>query len=315
MERNAEKKIIPVILGPTCSGKTGLSVWICKKIGGEIISADSRQVYKYMDVGTGKVPLDRVEFIDKKKDHWLLNEIPVWGYDLIEPGEYFSSYDFAVYGLDRLKHIVGKCKIPVITGGTGLYIDFLTGKIKNLYGPPDFKLRKKLEKKDLQELQEKVTSLNVEINRSDFQNKKRLVRVIEREISDKKDLNPLPYPKEVKYLFIGLRSTRDILYERADFWVEDIWRYNDIIDETKKLISMGFGDTHQIRGFIYGEAMKYIGGKYSREEAVKKTKYRMHSYIRRQQTYFKKNKDIKWFDINQDNFRQNVYNYINAGHG
>ncbi|MBP8960686.1 hypothetical protein KBG31_00460 [Patescibacteria group bacterium] len=301
---------IPVIVGPTSTGKTGLALEMCKKLNGQIISADSRQIYRHMDVGTGKIPLGEKEII-KHEDYWEIAGINVWGYDIVNPGEYYSAYDFALFALERAKKLIQEEKMPFLVGGTGLYIDFFTQKIQGNSLPPDFNYRKSLEKKNLQELQNLLTSLNLIANTSDFQNKHRLVRIIERNRSAPKIVaTPLPHLKNVKFVFIGLTAPRDFLYNRADLWVDSIWKKDKIVLEVEKLSSLGFINSVQLNGFIYSQAIDYKKGVMVREEAIQKTKFAVHSYIRRQETYFKKNSCIQWFDISKDNLEQTIYNYF-----
>jgi tRNA dimethylallyltransferase len=304
------KQRIPVIVGPTCSGKTGLGIDLCKKLDGEIISADSRQVYKHMDVGTGKIPSHKIVSYEKNDGFWMLEGVKVWGYDVVSPGEFFSAYDFALYGLYRARGILDSGKAPLLVGGTGLYVDFFTGIIKGDRRPPDLLLRKKLQIKDLPELQEMVTSLNLDINKSDFSNKRRLVRILERETTTKKKQPPLPHFPLTSFIFIGLRSDRKNLYSRTDSWVDSIWENGALIDEVEFLKSMGSVDARQLKGIIYSEALAFMEGSISRDEAMQKTKHSVHAYIRRQQTYFKRNEAIRWFDIDQENLFERVYNYI-----
>ena len=302
---------IPVILGPTSAGKTSLSLELCQKLKGEIISADSRQIYRHMDVGTGKMPLNQEKVLKKHEGFWEINNVKIWGYDIVDPGEYFSAHDFALFGLNKAKEILAMKNNPFLVGGTGLYIDFFTGKIKGNSTPPNFIYRKELENKPLEELQKILTSLNLEANDSDIHNKRRLVRIIERNTySEKKPPSPLPYLSDINFIFIGLTAPREFLYSRADLWVESIWQNERILEEIQNLIALGFKESPQLNGFIYKVALDFNKGLVSKEEAIQKTKFDMHSYIRRQQTYFKRNSEIKWFDISQDNCEQNIYNYL-----
>ncbi len=302
----------PIIIGPTSTGKTSLAIWLCKKLGGEIISADSRQVYRYMDVGTGKIPLDflsNLQSIRKPREYFKLGGVKIWGYDLVSPGEYFSAHDFAEYGLVKAQELRERGVLPLLVGGTGLYVDFFTGRFKDSYGPPNLELRSKLELKSLNDLQTQATSLNIEINYSDFHNKRRLVRIIERPTLAEKETS-LPYPVSPEYVFLGLTSSREYLYKRADAWVDSIWTDDFILQEVDKLCSLGFVTTSQMNGLIYKDVLEYRQGLCSRDEAIQKIKYGVHAYIRRQQTYFKRNKNIHRFDIAQDNLYENVYNYL-----
>ncbi len=309
LEGDKGKMKIPVIVGPTSSGKTSLSLDLCKKLDGEVISADSRQIYKHMDIGTGKLPAHAEVSYERHDKYWILEGKNVWGYDLVTPDEYFSAYDFADFGLKKAGELIEKGLHPIIAGGTGLYIDFFTHRIKDLSGPPDLDLREKLESKDLKELQDEVTSLNIELNRSDFHNKYRLVRILERKKTTESP-SPLPYLKDVNYIFIGLTAPRKFLYQRVDLWADSIWQDDLIVKEVEKLIDLGYEDSPKLHGLVYENAYAYFKREKSRKKAIQRTKFNLHAYIRRQQTYFKRNKEIKWFDITQDNYVQTLYNYF-----
>lgn len=321
-------KKIPVILGPTCTGKTDLGLRLCQHLGGEIVSADSRQVFKGMDIGTGKISSLR-EFqekgISKDSGVWLQEGINIWGYDLIFPEEYFSAQEFANFGLNKAHHIFSLGKIPFLVGGTGLYIDFFTGRIRPNINPPNFSYRKELEAKTLSELQNLVSLLGAKANASDFSNKRRLVRIVERLSFDRDEKNKIssekakdqkalePYFSPEQFIFIGLTSSRTILYAKADKWVDSIWNEESLIMEIKSLLSKYSPQTPQLQGFIYKEGLKFLNGELSKSDAIQKTKFSIHAYIRRQQTYFKRNPDISWFDISKDNWRENVYNLLSYG--
>lgn len=300
-----------VIVGPTSTGKTSLSVELCKKLGGEIISADSRQIYKYMDVGTGKLPLGSSVDIKKGKGFWELGGIKVWGYDLVTPDQYFSSYDFAKYALEKTVAIFSEGKNVFLVGGTGYYVDTMTGKlVLNNNIEPDFELRSELEKMSLPELQSLLTSLNLEaFQKIDKNNPVRLIRAIEKEKGKKKNLTPLPHP-DAEFIYVGLSGPRELLYSKADRWVEEIWKNNQVVSETEKLLSMNFGLFPPLRGLVYKTAVSFINKEIAEAEAVQRIKFDIHAYIRRQQTWFKRNTDISWFDVSVDSHRENVYSFI-----
>ena len=138
------KKVF-VILGPTSSGKTSLSLKLAKKMNGEIISADSRQIYKTMDIGTGKLPINANVKIVRDVDKWIIDGINVWGYDLVTPDAFFSAYDFAKFALPKISRGNPENKTMFVVGGTGFYIDILTGRVKPSNVMPDLELRATLE--------------------------------------------------------------------------------------------------------------------------------------------------------------------------
>ncbi len=298
------------IVGPTSTGKTSLAVELCKKLDGEIISADSRQVYKYMDVGTGKLPLGSSTKIQKGDGFWEFGGVRVWGYDLITPDQYFSSYDYAKFALEKSADLLNKRKSVFLTGGTGFYVDAVTGRIDlNNNVKPDFELRSQLEKMPLEELRGLLTSLNLEVlKKIDENNPVRLIRAIEKEKAKKIAATSLPRP-DAEFIYIGLTGPRDFLYQRVDSWAEEIWQ-KGLIPETEKLLAMDFGSYPPLRGLVYKSAVSFIKKEIGETDAVQRIKFDLHAYIRRQQTWFKKNQDIKWFDISNDSHRESVYNFI-----
>jgi len=307
MSKNSK---IFIILGPTSSGKTSIALDLCKIFDGEIISADSRQVCKFMDIGTGKVPVKSDINLKKYTDHWELNDVKVWGYDLASPDDFFSGYDFADYSLKKAKEILEKGKIVFLVGGTGFYVDLFTGKMKPSKVLPDLNLRDSLEKLSLSDLQTKLKALNEKAFQNiDQKNKVRLIRAIEKELSIDVRNEQLPYLDDAKFTYIGLTGDRDYLYKRVDNWVDEIWD-GGLIDEVKSLVEMGYGDSSKIKGIVYKEVFDYIEGNLKKSEAIQKTKFNLHSYIRRQQTWFKKNNLIEWFDITKDDFKEIIYNRI-----
>jgi len=302
---------IYIILGPTSSGKTSLALKLCEKFNGEIISADSRQICKYMDIGTGKVPLDTKVKIKKGLNYWELNGKKIWGYDLINPDQYFSGYDFAIFALEKAREIIENGKNVFLVGGTGFYIDIFTGRIKLTQISPDLKLRKSLESLPLGVLQNKLREIDNETFESiDKLNKVRLVRALEKKLSTNKDNDK----KRLSYfdfhpIYIGLTSSRDVIYERVDKWVEKIWDL-ELLNEVMDLRKKGYGKTHRVKDLIYGTAGEFLDGKLTKKSAIERTKFDVHSYVRRQQTWFKRNPDIEWFDISQDDFEEIIYNRV-----
>lgn len=305
-------KKVSVILGPTSSGKTSLALQLCKKYGGEIISADSRQVYKFMDVGTGKVPVRSRYEIKKQDDHWELDGIKVWGYDLVTPDEHFSAYDFATFALEKISLLLTAGKKVWLVGGTGFYIDMVTGRIETDGVPPDLELRHELEQLPLRELQEKLRDLDeAGYTEIDKKNPARLVRAIEKILTSKEPSPPLPYLKETQFIMAGLTADRKILYGRADSWLEEVW-HNGLLEEVRSLLGSEYKHSPKLQGLVYKSAVAYIKKEMKEGDAIQRAKYDLHAYIRRQQTYFKKIPGVKWADVAQDNKLEKVYNILNG---
>jgi len=295
-------KTIFVILGPTSTGKTSLAVELCKRFSGQIISADSRQIYRKMDIGTGKIPFTTNVTAQNFKNYWTLDDIVVWGYDLANPDEYFSAYDWASYALPKAKEILESGKTAFLVGGTGFYIDIFTARQKPAQIKPDFNLRKELELENLENLQKQLTSLNQKVFDSiDNKNPARLIRAIEIELG-KKSATPLPYLENVNFEFIGLTADRLVLNERADKWLETIWE-NGLLPETESLIDAGYASARPLNSLIYKSAK--TGDK-------DQARIDLHHYIKRQLTYFKKNPSTTWFNITDPNFATAVSNNVQS---
>ena len=301
-----------IILGPTSSGKTSLAVKLCKQLGGEIISADSRQIYKCMDIGTGKVPIKGDFPVQKFVDYWTLDDVVIWGYDLASPDDYFSAYDYALWALSKARGLLEEGKQVFLVGGTGLFVDFFIGLVKPADVPPDFKLRKELEPLTLEQLQKKLMSLNPDtFEKVDQKNPARLIRAIEIKTSKLPSPTPLPYLENVEFRFVGLTGSREFLYARADNWLDFVWE-NGLIGETQSLISKGFGGTKPLNGLVYKSVRAFLDNALSEEDAKQQAKNDLHAYIRRQQTYFKKNKDIKWFNIEDSTFAEQTVDHVQS---
>ena len=303
------KKIF-VILGPTSSGKTSLAFDLCKKMGGEIISADSRQIYKYMDIGTGKLPINSKAKIQKQEQKWIIDDINVWGYDLITPDEHFSSYDFAVFALKKIRELIDTNKAVFLVGGTGFYIKSYLYGIDTLGIPADLNLRKRLEKLSVSRLYQRLSKIDPHhasrMNDSDSQNPRRLIRAIEIAASQRSRVNGQRAGswklKAGDYLLIGLTAPNEYLYQKADDWLET--RLNrGLVEEVGKLIKQGISpDWLENLGLEYRWITRYIQVKISLEEAKKRLQGDIHEFIRRQKTFFNQFADIQLFDISKENW-------------
>ncbi len=274
------------ITGPTSSGKTSLAIKMCKEQNGEIISADSRQIFKYMDVGTGKLPVSESDkSVEIQPKYWIIKNVKIWLYDVVTPDQFYSVTDFRKDAFDVIKDIKGRGKIPIVVGGTGLYIDALLGKLNDVKIPPDFKLRDELKNKTVSELQKMLPSDILEMmNNSDRNNPRRLIRKIEKleEVTESKSKFMPLIPDQ----FILIDAKNEILYEKVDRWVEAIWE--DLLKETYKLKEKGYGDTNPMQGIIYKTALEYLENRLAEEPAKDRIKYDLHAYIRRQKTWFKR---------------------------
>jgi len=282
------KKVV-VILGPTASGKTELSIKLAKKFNGEIISADSRQVYKGMDLGTGKITKEEMEGIP----HYLL--------DVANPKRNFSVAQYKKKANKALKKIFKKGKLPFIVGGTGFYIESI---IDNPFIPkvkPDKRLRKKLEKENTEDLFKKLEELDFErAENIDKYNRRRLIRAIEIVLKTKKAVPKIKKEQpDFEVVLIGIKKDLDQLEELISQRL--IKRLNQgMIDEVKKLHRKGVSFKKlEDFGLEYRYIAQYLQGKITEEEMKEKIVSESKKYAKKQMTWFKRDKRINWIESSE----------------
>lgn len=283
MRVEMNNRVIAVV-GATASGKTSYAIELAKKINGEIISADSRLVYKGMDIGTAKPTIDEMQ------------EIPHYMIDVVEP-EY--NYSVGLYVKEAKKHItdiISRGKVPIVVGGTGLYFRVLLENYDLPDVKPDYELRKELSSYSYEELLEMLTKLDEKAANSVEKNdKKKLIRYIEiiKLAGKPLDLVRGVKEKEFNVEWVGLNFPREILYDRINKRV-DLMIEQGLIDETKKLLQK-HGRISNITDTIgYREVLSYLDGKLSLDEAKDKLKQNTRNYAKRQLTWFRKNEQINW---------------------
>ncbi len=300
-----------IICGPTATGKTNLALQLAKAFNGELVSADSRQVYKGMDIATGKDLPNKVKSqkskvkINQQSIHYyLVDSIRIWGYDLVKPSEAFSVADYIKITHQIIIDIWQRGKLPIIVGGTGLYINSLLTPPPSISIPPDKKLRQRLNKLNVLDLQQQLIKLNPhrfhQMNESDRCNPRRLIRAIE--IANSK----FPQPHQIQpssSLWIGLTAPITAIDQRIFKRVTDRIQ-NGMTEEVKRLINKypdwslpAFSATG------YRQWRNYLEGKTTKKQAIKLWQQSEHQYARRQLTWFKTNPNINWFDITQKNFK------------
>lgn len=272
------------VVGATASGKTSYAIELAKKINGEIISADSRLVYKGMDIGTAKPTIDEMQ------------EIPHYMIDVVEP-EY--NYSVGLYVKEAKKHItdiISRGKVPIVVGGTGLYFRVLLENYDLPDVKPDYELRKELSSYSYEELLEMLAKLDEKAANSVEKNdKKKLIRYIEiiKLAGKPLDLVRGVKEKEFNVEWVGLNFPREILYDRINKRV-DLMIEQGLIDETKKLLQK-HGRISNITDTIgYREVLSYLDGELSLDEAKDKLKQNTRNYAKRQLTWFRKNEQINW---------------------
>lgn len=290
-----KKKTVVVICGPTASGKTSLGIKIANDINGEIISADSMQIYKDMNIGTAK-PTKEEQSMAK---HYLIDFVP--------PDKRYSVADFKNDATKTIKEIFKNGKTPIVVGGTGLYINSLVYNIDyNSEGEADLEYRNELEKKDIAELYEIAKKIDDEaLNKISPNDKKRIMRIIEIYHSTGKTKTELEKESikknEYDYKIFVLNWDRQKLYERINLRV-DMMINDGLINEVQDLLKKYDNFPTAFQGLGYKEVKEYLDGKLTKEEMIEKIKQESRRYAKRQITWFKRYKNAIWLDgENQDN--------------
>ncbi len=274
---------IIVVVGPTASGKSDLAIRLAKKYNGEIISADSRQVYRGMDIGTGKVT---------KKEQKLVRHHLI---DVADPRKDFNVDDFKKLAQKNLANIISRGKLPIIVGGTGHYVDTLVYNLKFPSVPPDKRLRRKLDKKSAEELFAELQKLDPERAETiEPKNKRRLIRALE----IIKHLGKVPKLEKRKYRYnafwIGIKLSKEELEKRIIKRVEK--RLKDgALEEVKELIAKGVSKKRIYNfGLGYRAMIRFVNKEIGRKEMTQEFIRSEIQYSKRQMTWFKRNKDINW---------------------
>ena len=279
-----------VISGATGVGKTDLSIKLAKRLDADIISADASQVYKFLDIGTAKVTEDEMQGIK----HYMI--------DVVEPDEDYSVGDFEVEVNKILNEKEENDENVILVGGTGLYIRAITDGFSDL-PTKDEKIRKDLEKKSLEELQEILKALDLQAyNEIDLNNKLRLVRAIEVcKITGGKfsELRVKNIKKNnYNFLKVFLTRNREELYERINKRV-DIMIQKGLVEEAKKVYNNYEDSLYKISAIGYKELFNYFDGKVSLEEAIEDIKRESRRYAKRQMTWFRKEKDYLIYNLSE----------------
>ena len=305
------KKIPLIILtGPTAVGKTDLSIKLSKSLNAEIISADSMQIYKYMDIGSAKVTKEEMDGVI----HYMIDEVT--------PDVPFSVSELQMRSEKYIEEINKKGKNVLITGGTGLYLNSLIYNMDFAKSNANNEIREKLEQ-ELKEngidyMHEKLRGLDEEAaNRIHKNNTKRVIRAIEVCMSGQKmnDFSKdLRYNEKYKPIIIVLNRDREVLYQRINKRV-DIMLENGLLDEVKELLKMGYTkDMISMQGIGYKEMIKYLDGEYTYDEAIEIIKRDSRRYAKRQLTWFKRYQDAKWFDLDKyqdiEILKEDIINHI-----
>ena len=290
------KPKVIVICGPTASGKTALSIELAKKINGEIISCDSMQIYKYMDIGTAKPTLEE----QKEVKHHLI--------DFVEPNQRYSVAEYKKDAEKSIEEILSKGKTPIIVGGTGLYVDSLIYGIEYPEIELDEEYRKQLEKeieeKGLESLYNKAKEIDSKaMEKISPNDKKRIMRVLEIYMATGKtkteqEIESRTHEVKYDYKVFAIKMDREKLYERINKRV-DMMIEKGLIEEVQNILKKYDKFPTAMQGLGYKEVVEYLDGKKTKEEMIDKIKMQTRRYAKRQITWFKKNKQTIWIENNE----------------
>ncbi len=297
-----------VITGQTATGKTKLALNYAQKYNGELINCDSRQIYKYLDIITGK-------------EKELFTGVKVWLYDVVKPNEHFSSFDFVKLAVPIIKKILSEGKTPILVGGTYFYLYHLLYNIDTENIPPNWKLRKTLENKTTVELQNSLKFLNPKIlfklNNSEKNNPQRLIRKIEiaqnqrrdvpagrlynsknLEILHKTSLQKKLNIKNIKIIYLGLKfKDKEFLRKTIKKRVEERLKQG-AVEEVKKLLKMGYNKNHPgLKTIGYQQLILHLKGAIDFDTAIQQWITKEIEYAKRQYAFMKKDKNISWKEI------------------
>lgn len=301
-----ERKIL-ILVGPTAVGKTDYAIDIAKALDGEIVSADSMQLYKYMDIGSAKpTKAEREAAV-----HYLVDEI--------DPRENFSVFQYMQMAKNTINHIFELNKVPVISGGTGLYINSLMYEMDFSVKPDNSDYRRELEEfaasEGNQALHDRLRAEDPQAaERIHPNNVKKVIRALEmlkegqtkvREFSES-----FVKTKDYDYCLVGLKRDREELYERIDKRV-DILMDEGLLDEIKMLQNMGLTEENiSMKGIGYKELFGFLKGEYDLDEAVRLIKRNTRHYAKRQMTWFRRYDEIEWFNLSEYESKENALNDI-----
>ena len=301
---NSSNSPILVIVGPTGTGKTALALSVLQKIRGEIISGDSRQIYKYLDYSTNKLDVAAETKVEKYSEYWIQDGVRINMYDVLDLSDTISAGVFTEKALSQLERIGGEA-LPVVVGGSGFYIDSLLGLSPISAVGPNHKLRMELGVLSLDDLQNRLLTVDPvgyeQLNDSDRQNVQRLTRFIEVVLEAGSIENGVYYSplrdQKRDVLFVGLTSSRENLYAKADAWTERLFNSREFLAEMELLVAAENVSSVLANGAIIKEGILYVRGDLPLSDAIQATKYRLHHYIKRQMVWFKRNPKINWFDV------------------
>lgn len=275
-----------VIVGPTASGKTGLAVQLAIEFNGEVISADSRAIYQYLDIGTAK------------PSHEEQRGVPHWGIDLVQPGERFTAADFQQYAKSKIAEIHARGKVPFLVGGTGLYIDAVVYDFTFPSEGNDLKRREELEALELEALQQYCIENNIKLP-SNAQNKRHVVNVILRNGAESKR----KHEHDERTIVVGIATEKEELNKRIIMRAETIFTQNVINEATLVAEKFGWGN-EAMTGNIYPLIRQYLAKEITKSQLIEQFTVADRKLAKRQLTWFRRNPDIVWLSL------EGAYKYL-----
>ena len=264
-----------VIVGPTASGKTSLAIRLAKQYNGEIICADSRTIYRDMDIGTAKPTMAERE------------AVPHWGLDLVSPGETFSAAQFKEYALQKISEIRSRGRLPFLVGGTGLYIDAVIFDFQ-FGAPPDPTLRHELEKRTVAELQYYCSIHNIKLPEND-KNKRHLIRAIEQ----KNKNNRYEFMIRDNNIVVGIATNKEILRTRIVLRSEQLF-LNNVVSEAMLLARKYGWDNEAMTGNVYPLVQEFLNKNITENELKRQFVIADWRLAKRQMTWLRRNPFIMW---------------------
>ena len=293
IKENKKPKVI-VIVGPTASGKTATSIKVAKELNGEIVSADSMQIYKDMNIGTAKPTKEEMDGIK----HYMI--------DIVSPDEIFNVAKYKEMAEKAIEDILSENKIPIVVGGTGLYIDKLINGVEFASVKEDLEYRnamlERAQKEGNKVLHDELAKIDKEAaEKIDMNNVRRVIRALEIYKITGKTKTKLDEEsrKETKYDYrvYGIEWDREELYRRIEKRI-DIMLEEGLVEEVKNVMSKYTISKTALQGLGYKEVIEFLNNDISYDEMVDMLKMETRRYAKRQLTWFRRNKDIKWYDIN-----------------
>ncbi len=294
---------IPVIMGPTGVGKSEFAIKLARRIGGEIISMDSMQIYRYMDIGTSKV------------DPKFREEIPHYMIDIIDPDEEFDVKRFRDMALKFIEDIISRKKIPILVGGTGLYFEVLRYGIFD--GPSKNEVIReallKIEREKSGSLRNLLSCIDPKaFEKIDPHDLVRTIRALEVYILTNRPISSFWNERkgQDRYAIFILTRDRNELYSRINKRVDFMFE-NGLIDEVKKIIDMGYSkDLKPMRSIGYKEVVQYLEGKINLKGCIEMIKLSTRHYAKRQLTWFRKYRDAIWINLDEESSLEKVIQFI-----